>query len=200
MLTAGAGADRSPRAHVARAPQVRPTEAGMTPARRTVVRRWQRAVQVGTASTAVALLVGLVVGATAPDDVGPSGAPAVVAGHHGSTVLAAGPATEGAAALLPGTAGGRTPHDHGDLEVTVMLGSGGTTRVQGAVEPGDWYSLVNHTEEDQVLTTADGALEVDVPLQRLITLQAPDAPGTYRLVSTTDATVVAELVVAGPSA
>ncbi|MEJ5868133.1 hypothetical protein WDV85_10325 [Pseudokineococcus sp. 5B2Z-1] len=172
----------------------------MTPARRPVVRRWQRAVQATTASTAAALLVGLAVGATAHDDVGPDGAPAVVAGHHGSTVLAAGPAPGGAAAPAADAAGGRDPHDHGDLEVTVMLGAGGTTRVQGPVEPGDWYSLVNHTEADQRLTTADGALEVDVPLQRLITLQAPDAPGTYRLVSTTDATVVAELVVAGPSA
>lgn len=176
----------------------------MTPARRAGATRRQRAAQATTASTAAALLVALVVGAGAGDDARAGEAPVVVAGHHGSTVLPARPVGDAGTAPAVSAAGpasgGRTPHDHGELEVTVMLGAGGTTRVRRPVGPGGWYSLVNHTEDDQLLTTADGALRVEVPLQRLVTLPAPAAAGTYRLVSTTDPTVVAELVVRAPSA
>ena len=177
----------------------------MTPAARLPRPRLrQRAVQAVTAGTAVVLAAALAVGAAQSGDQSgdQSGAGAVVvAGHHGGTALA--PAVAGVAAgsdvdaAAPAT---RDPHDHGELEVTVMLAVDGQTRVQGPVEPGAFFSFVNHTEADQLLTTPDGALTADVPLRRLVTVQAPQAPGTYRLVSTTDPTVSAELVVERPSA
>jgi len=163
----------------------------------------QRAVQAVTAGTAVVLAAALAVGVAQRDDEVSAGAGAtvVVAGHHGGTALAA--AAEGSptgAEVDPAAPAARAPHDHGDLEVTVMLAVDGRTEVQGPLEPGDFYSLVNHTEADQLLSTPDGAVTADVPLRRLVTLQAPTTPGTYRLVSTTDPTVSADLVVARPLA
>lgn len=176
----------------------------MTPAaRRPRPRARQRALQALTASTAALLAGGLALGATGADDRGTAAAgTVVVAGHHGVPA----PATA-AGELVPGEGAAGAPgpaaleaHDHGELEVTVMLGAEGTTTVRGPVDPGAYFSLVNHTDADQLLTTPDGRVTADVPLRRLVTLQAPTAPGTYRLVSTTDASVSAELVVAAPAA
>ena len=170
----------------------------------------RRGLQVVTALTAVLLLGGLASGLVAgARDPGP--APPAAAGHHaaapsparppGSTPSA--PSAPSAHSGHAGTAAGpttgadgRVVHDHGDLEVTVMLGEDGETRVQGPVRPGAWISFVNHTTADQVHTTHYGTITVDVPLVRLVTVQAPATPGTYRLVSGTDTTVAAELVVA----
>jgi len=149
-----------------------------------VVRR--RGLQVTTALTAALLVAALARGVAA-------GGPALpTAGHHGTAP--APPSSSAPATTAP--ADGRVVHDHGDLEVTVMLGEDGETRVQGPVRPGAHISFVNHTTADQVLTSEDGTITVDVPLVRLVTVQAPTTPGTYRLVSGTDSTVAAELVVA----
>ncbi|ROP44861.1 hypothetical protein [Pseudokineococcus lusitanus] len=172
-------------------------------------RRGRRRLQVVTAVTATALVGalagGLVAGALEDE---PAPLAAATGGHHGpaaapsssapSSTAPAG-AHAGHATTAPGTtvgADGRVVHDHGDLEVTVMLGEDGETRVKGPVRPGAYISFVNHTTADQVLTSEDGTITVDVPLVRLVTVQAPTTPGTYRLVSGTDSTVAAELVVA----
>ncbi len=173
-------------------------------------RRGRRRLQVVTAVTATALVGalagGLVAGALEDE---PAPVAAATGGHHGTAPApssSSAPATPdpaaahaGHATTAPGTrvgADGRVVHDHGDLEVTVMLGEDGETRVQGPVRPGAYISFVTHTTADQVLTSEDGTITVDVPLVRLVTVQAPTTPGTYRLVSGTDSTVAAELVVA----
>jgi len=173
-------------------------------ARDTTPRRGRRRLQVVTAVTATALVGalagGLVAGALEDE---PAPLAAATGGHHGTAPApssSSAPATDAHAdhpTTAPGTtADGRVVHDHGDLEVTVMLGEDGQTRVQGPVRPGAYISFVNHTTADQVLTSEDGTITVDVPLVRLVTVRAPTTPGTYRLVSGTDSTVAAELVVA----
>ena len=153
-----------------------------------VVRR--RGLQVTTALTAALLVAALARGVAAG---APGGGPAPpTAGHHGTAP--APPSSSAPTTTAP--ADGRVVHDHGDLQVTVMLGEDGETRVQGPVRPGAYISFVNHTTADQVLTSEDGTITVDVPLVRLVTVRAPTTPGTYRLVSGTDSTVAAELVVA----
>ena len=181
-----------------------------SPARDPKPRSGRRRLQVVTAVTATALVGalagGLVAGALEDE---PAPLAAATAGHHGTapapstssagSTTAPADAHAGHAGTAPGTtvgADGRVVHDHGDLEVTVMLGEDGETRVQGPVRPGAWISFVNHTTADQVLTSDDGTITVDVPLVRLVTVQAPATPGPYRLVSGTDTTVTAELVVA----
>ena len=180
-------------------------------ARDTTPRKGRRRLQVVTAVTATALVGalagGLVAGALEDE---PAPLAAATGGHHGAAAAPSSSAPSstahaGHATTAPGTrvgADGRVVHDHGDLEVTVMLGEDGETRVKGPVRPGAYISFVNHTTADQVLTSEDGTITVDVPLVRLVTVQAPTTPGTYRLVSGTDSTVAAELVVApwGPDA
>ncbi|MEJ5945639.1 hypothetical protein WDZ17_10080 [Pseudokineococcus basanitobsidens] len=180
-------------------------------------RALRRALQGAAAGTSLLLLTALVVGAgsTRDDDT-----TTARSGHHGTVLVSpspsggAGPGADAgtadgagagtaSVALAPGTkigADGRVVHDHGDLEVTVMLAADGGTEVLGPVRPGASISFVNHTTADQVLTTDDGAVRVDVPLVQLVTVPAPDRPGTYRFVSRTDRTVTADVVVTGEAA
>ncbi|WP_299039019.1 hypothetical protein [uncultured Pseudokineococcus sp.] len=179
----------------------------MTPTARTAtVGPVARALQCTAAATAVALSSALVLGVQAgrADEAPATASAALVqasSSHHGAppaAVTGDGPQTASPADGPP--APGAEAHDHGDLEVTVMLGADGTTEVLGPVRSGAFISFVNHTPTDQVLSTSDGALVVEVPLRRLVTVQVPDAADTYELVSSTDPTVSADLVVTSSDA
>ncbi|MEJ5915405.1 hypothetical protein [Pseudokineococcus sp. 1T1Z-3] len=184
-----------------RSAQVSPAELGSTQVRPAQVRPAHvRPAQVLGAATAAGLLAALVAGWALSGD---ERAGAQEGAHHGVLPVGGADGTaadqplpaDGLGAGLATTPDGRVVHDHGDLEVTVMLAADGETLVAGPVEPGALVTVVNHTSADQLVVLGD-APPVEVPLVSLVALRAPDEPGTYDLVSRTDPGVAAEVVVA----